>query len=512
LLSNAQADHPQPITMENCSIYGFGMFSRSRWKLLGVLIVASALLGAVGWQQFAPRPMSPTTIMITPTVTTVTGSQTIVTPQRQTEWIRIGEVKPLNYYLTLLESNGTQPYVQLAKELRRLPDLTNATAVAKITFLALTATNQEVKEAFELMIKGGTPDPRDYTYPVPDYNTELQVLYWLAEQNEFKRDDTLALAIGIVNGFWVTIGDEQVSAAVKQDTIALLLFFRETNELQRSKGYSELEGYPLEAKLCLAWTGNITPNFSAFPVLWGHGEANIRVLGYLHNQTRLDLFGYHWNTVSINTLSSMRKEAISKGWHNGNCSSVLRNLEGFFYLDPPGNRHWIVGHSAEWGPLAYVTLGGRVVRDYIIGNMDGMYGFYLQHGKGIGTCNDQSAWTDAWAKSLGIATNVIWRGDYEGHAHHFHPIWFEPRSKTWQASYGQLHMAENRAGSIPLCLLIFRPPVNLVKYFNAGEKWLFGNSPNMFYWHSSRLTLQEIERVFSPGAFAHQMKQWLLYN
>jgi len=52
--------------------------------------------------------------------------------------------------------------VKLAEELRKLPDLANASAVAKITWLALNATNPEVKEASELMIKGRTPDLRDY--------------------------------------------------------------------------------------------------------------------------------------------------------------------------------------------------------------------------------------------------------------------------------------------------------------------------------------------------------------
>lgn len=206
--------------------------------------------------------------------------------------------------------------------------------MAKITYLALNATNPEVKEAFELMLKGGTPDPGDFSYPVPTYNTELQVLYWLACQNEFKKGDTLVLAIAMVNGFWVTVGDEQVREGVKKDTNELLNFFRDTNEIQKARGYPQLEDYPLEAKLCLTWTGNIAPNYSAFPVLWGHGEENVRVFGYLHNKTRLDVFGYYWNTVSVNTLSSMRREVISKGWYNSDYSSVVENLEGFFYLDP----------------------------------------------------------------------------------------------------------------------------------------------------------------------------------
>jgi len=65
--------------------YGFRMPCQRPCKLLAILVVALAIAGAVIWQQFASRPVSSTTIMITSTVTTVTGSQTIVTPQRQME-------------------------------------------------------------------------------------------------------------------------------------------------------------------------------------------------------------------------------------------------------------------------------------------------------------------------------------------------------------------------------------------------------------------------------------------
>jgi hypothetical protein len=406
-------------------------------------------------------------------------------------------VKPVSYYISLLKSTQNQPYVQLAWELQGLPDATNATAVAKITYLALNATNPEVKEAFELMMKGGTPTSNDFKYAVPNYNTELQVLYWLACQNEFKKDDTLALAVAMVNGFWVTVGDEQVKEGVKKDTNDLLNYFRDTNEMQKARGYPQLEYYPLEAKVCLVWTGNIAPNFSAFPVLWGHEEANTRILGYLYNKTRLDSFGYDWNTVSVKTLTSMREEAIARNWNNGDYSATVEGLEHFFYLD--SNSHWMVGHSPEWGPLVYIRLGGKLVRDYIIGNMDAMYDYYSTHGKGVGTCNDQSAWTDTWAKSLGIATTIIWIGDFDGQVHHFLPTWFDPVSRTWRATYEQFLENLQGAGSLPLHLMFFRPPVNLGRYFNTREQWLIGNSPNIFYWYSPRITLKEIEGMFLPG-------------
>ncbi len=173
----------------------------------------------------------------------------------------VGQVKSIDYYLSLLESNGTAPYVQLAEELQKLPDYSNATAVAEITYLALNATNPEVKEAFKLMLQGGTPDPSNFQYPVPQYNTELEALYWLATQNQFKKDDTTALAIAIVNGLYITIGDDQTINQVRVDDTTMLIAAREISEWQEQMGMRyNLENYPLIAKLCWAWRGGMSPN------------------------------------------------------------------------------------------------------------------------------------------------------------------------------------------------------------------------------------------------------------
>jgi hypothetical protein len=81
-------------------------------------------------------------------------STAVTSVSETTLWINVTAAKPVSYYVSLLKSTQTQPYLQLAWELQGLPDATNATAVAKITYLTLNATNPEVKEAFELMMKG----------------------------------------------------------------------------------------------------------------------------------------------------------------------------------------------------------------------------------------------------------------------------------------------------------------------------------------------------------------------
>jgi len=158
-----------------------------------------------------------------------------------------------NYYLEEIE----KIYPDVSKELKKLPELSTSKvdkqsleALEDIYGLLLTAKpyknyndrfksnipkENETWEAFELMISGGTPDSKDYSYEVPKYNTKIQALLWIAEQNEFKKNDTLAQSIAMDNGLYITMGDEQVRAAIYKDTNDLLKFFRDTNMWQLEK-------------------------------------------------------------------------------------------------------------------------------------------------------------------------------------------------------------------------------------------------------------------------------------
>jgi len=95
---------------------------------------------------------------------------------------------------------------------------------------------------------------------VPSWNTELQVLYWLASRDGLEKDDTLALAIAMVNGLWITMGVEKVREAVLNHANGLLDFGTETIQMQKALRVSfDLQRYLLEAKVCLAWTANSSP-------------------------------------------------------------------------------------------------------------------------------------------------------------------------------------------------------------------------------------------------------------
>ena len=76
---------------------------------------------------------------------------------------------------------------------------TEKSPIDELTYLFLNG-NTDVKKAGKLILEGGTPDKNDYTYSVPSYNTELQALHWLAQDNEFDKNDTTAMAIAMDSG------------------------------------------------------------------------------------------------------------------------------------------------------------------------------------------------------------------------------------------------------------------------------------------------------------------------
>ena len=93
---------------------------------------------------------------------------------------------------SLVESSSVSPpsafaelesgYPALAQQLSKLPSFSsNSLAAQRISTLALQADNPQVKEAFDLMLLGGKNNDLQTQYSVPNWNTELQALYWLAD-------------------------------------------------------------------------------------------------------------------------------------------------------------------------------------------------------------------------------------------------------------------------------------------------------------------------------------------
>jgi hypothetical protein len=497
--------------------------SRSQ-KLIAFALIAVVVAGGLGYWLLAPRMPTETVSYTTQQASLSTTSEktSLLTSSVQTQltstlstsvtsetglWINVTATKPVNYYLGLLESNRTEPYVQLAKELRKLPDATNATAIAKITYLALNATNPEVKEAFELIMKGGRPSQSDFTYVVPNYNTELQVLYWLAGSSQFKRDDTLALAIAMSNGFWVSVGDDQVRNAVKNDTSSLLSFFRATDALQESMEFFRLEDLPLEAKIALAWTGGDTGTHGPHAITGSQTKHDCK-------RVKLDLTGYRWDNVNVETLRQMRDHMKQKGWITKNIDQTVANVEEYFFFSGKPKHYKYV---SSWD--VKVQVDGETVSARNMNNANFNFRYYLEHGYAIGVCEDEMTLVSGFLKSWGVATLPqlsYWReGDsYNGHTY---TMYFDAASKTWKCYPSQIGIVFYDVRDA----YIFLPPIMQSTYMPWSEQipraaavpypYQSGEVNTAMLCPMLNITGSYLN-AFIRGVASAQIKAWVLYG
>jgi hypothetical protein len=410
------------------------------------------------------------------------------------------------YYLDELEKND---YGSLKEEILKIPDPKNdidsIEALEDIVYLALDGNpyeeyedrfdpgkitkKTETQEAFDLMLKGGTPDPSDFEYAIAKYNTELQVLYWLAEQNEFKNEDTLVLATAMVNGLWVTMGDEQVRNAVHEDANSILDYFRETNEWQRTRDYYQLEDYPLEAMVALGWTGNRTLNRDPFGL-------------QKFKNDKLPLGAYLHNTVNVSTLKDMRRESERYKWVNRDINKFIEHIEENFFFS---------GIRKNWD---YHTGENEEEIDKIVStNIDVQYWDLYKRGlRCRGDCGAETGFVDAWVKSTGGASTTIWRHTFprEPIKRHNHVIYFDPSSDLWKAYEKQLEEPDREMQTI-YDLWIYKPPVNQINIlYEVGHGT--GDWKGNPYYLIKNITLGRIRNMFLCGTKTSEMKEWVLYS
>jgi len=434
-------------------------------------------------------------------------------------------------YLADMESKGNL-YADLAKEWSKMlnrsglnREMESLDATEDIVFLALQGKpyekfedrfdsskitkEKEVYEAFELMLKGGTPNQSDFKYHIPNWNTELQVLYWLAKQNEFKLNDTLAQAIAMVNGLWVTIGDDQVRKAVYKDTNDLLNFFRETNEIQKARGYYQLENYPLEAKVCLAWTGGLNMHWIG-PLT----QPKIPMRLVYYQDRRLPLIVYEKDTVSINTLRKMREIANENGWWHGDIGKSIKVVEEFFYFYPHHPGYW------EFASCPELILDDDGLDAWL--DVDWQFNRFLNGKPPRGDCGTETVFVDAWAKSMGIATAVHWmyklgeKVDSSSWYSHHYAIYFNLHRSNWTAYEKQVSLLvpENITTS-RVRYFIFRPPVNQSGYLRYQIRWK-DNIPD-YYYPNLAYTIDEVpittaQEMMERGIDTVTMKRLLFYS
>ena len=122
----------------------------------------------------------------------------------------------------------------------------------------MRSDDPEVQQGLRLIEKHGAPPEEKghwINFETPKYNTQLEVLFWLAEGNRIEKDyERVALALALDYGSVVAIGDDQVDQRVKNYVSAVYDYIKETDEIMEDEKLPwKAADYPLEADICLVW-------------------------------------------------------------------------------------------------------------------------------------------------------------------------------------------------------------------------------------------------------------------
>jgi hypothetical protein len=314
-------------------------------------------------------------------------------------------------------------------------------AVEDITYLALVSNNTNAKKAFDLIVEYGKPNPLSYGYEVGEWNAKLMGLFQLAEDEEFQKNDLVALSIAIVDGVYRVIGDDEVQNQVRKDDRDMLRLSRDLVDWQRERGMPPLSDLPLEAALYWAWRGTTTMDRGGY---WAFGGGPYPLQTFMTE--KMPLNAYLWDTIDPNTLMEMRADAERLGWcRDPDIDLIVAKVEDYYYgyAWRKGSGHWEYHYVTSRGESDTIKdVDGVDVEYGEVQNTDWQYHQRFKKGLlGIGCCVAESALVDAWLKSLGISCNSIARypkqGGYVGHNH---AIYYNTDLGAWKAHGKQVEL------------------------------------------------------------------------
>jgi hypothetical protein len=261
----------------------------------------------------------------------------------------------------------------------------------------------------------------------------------------------------------------------------------------------QLESYPLEAKLALAWRADDLGRFGRvyYSLDQPCGENNStapepsNIHNFYSNSRRpMSLGDYKWNTVYIETLSSMENYIINKKDYlmNGNAKdsslNTAWNIRDMFG-DYRNSSYWIYPRPG-FGPCEdWTVINGETTRPTNINNANYEWQLWEKNGKGYGVSDDFNAFYEALLKSVGIATvpfDYIWNNWYDkgSEPSHEESLFYDPSSGLWNYSAVLDPVTDS------MDFLILRPPAIQTDFFDfyvpeRGSGFSERRIPNLYY-------------------------------
>jgi len=290
-------------------------------------------------------------------------------------------------------------------------------------------------------------------FETPKYNTQLEVLFWLAEENRIDKDyERVALALALDYGSVVTFGDDQVDQSVKNYVFAIYDYIKETDEILEEKGVSwKAADYPLEADVGLVW-GAMGIYYPISPEVGFVYEDGIPV------HTKKTIFWYdefkdrqmnsadfEWLFVNKSTLEEMRDWMFRNGfadlsnkhiehsnftigeliavfnrtathssaseYYNNTVDKVAGCIATYIYGCGQNKEEHFVYPIGPHNPPDFhstpnITIDGKTVQTECIANPDWMWGYFKENNFFIGHCTDDSFVEGTLLKSVNISSVI----------------------------------------------------------------------------------------------------------
>jgi hypothetical protein len=356
------------------------------------------------------------------------------------------------------QSSGDLGY--LTEDLNQLPEMSDGVneneqkAMDKIIQIVNASENDyQLRKGIYLIDEYGVPDQELFIFRVPNHNTSLQVLFNLAQDREIPEDYyKLALASGLDYGFVVTIGNDEVDAAVRNYIPQIFDFVREAGSMAKQYGGNwEVKGYPLEAAIGLIWgaSGLHYPDVKDLPIWknWHHMYNKI-----FNNPMPIEDFNYLF--VSLKTLEEMGNwmlenfmnphyilpdvnmpyedyQAKYPHCYDDKIDRLPANVDDYMYVNWEHFDPRIIGWE-NGEPIIdrrWINVDGKIVEDAHVCNLDYHWKYFKDNGEVRGACNDNSDF-QVWGlfKAVGIAGITA---QYPGHQL---PLYYNPKDKVWRAN------------------------------------------------------------------------------
>jgi len=312
---------------------------------------------------------------------------------------------------------NSEPYGYLTDDLYNLPELRDGIstdekkAIQQIeAIINASKTDYQLRKGICLIDEYGVPNQNMFSFNVPNYNTQLQVLFYLVKDRNVPKDYyVVALACGLAYGSVITIGDHEVNQEIRKYVSQRFDQIIETDEIIQQYSVDwQVKDYPLEADLGLVWGAPAT-------LYWNKQKEPLFWYDIFRNR-QMNIEDFNWFFIENDTLKDMQRWMIKKGFvdlsvedsaidmqhitnefpkeYNDKIDKLMANLNDYLYF---GKNHF------RGNPNELIDVEEVKILAGTIFNPDWQWRQFIKTGKFYGTCGEDTTAENMLAKSIGIS-------------------------------------------------------------------------------------------------------------